>query len=139
MLIGLNFDDAENIILITANILDIYTMIKDIKNTEIYLNKLLYLTDHYEKADESYHSPNAYNQIGLSATLINKLNLATKYYKKSIYVSKVQKNLRILLLSLDIISSDISPIFKLMNFYNKIGDKESLRSLLEFILEHNKA
>lgn len=166
MLIGLNFDDAENIILITANILDIYTMIKDIKNTEIYLNKLLYLTDNYEKADESYHSPNAYNQIGLSATLINKLDLAIKYYKKSIYVSKVQKNLRILLLSLDqlldilikeknieeinsfkneiiellsldIIFSDISPIFKLMNFYNEIEDRESLRNLLEFILEHN--
>ncbi|MDU1411519.1 MAG: helix-turn-helix transcriptional regulator [Clostridium sp.] len=166
MLDNLNISDAENIMLVVTNILDIYTVIKDTKNTKIYLDKLLYLINNYKNADESYHSPNDYNQIGLSATLINKLDLATKYYKKSIYVSKVQKNLRILLLSLDqlldilikeknieeinsfkneiiellsldIISSNISPIFKLMNFYNEIEDRESLRSLLEFILEHN--
>ena len=36
---------------------------------------------------------------------------------------------------LDIIEPDITSIFKLMTFYNNIGDNESLNSLLQAILD----
>lgn len=159
--------DIEKCILVTANILDIYTILKDIKNVKSYIDKLIYLMNNYKDVDESFHSPNAYNQIGLSANLINNLDLSIEYYKKSINVAKYQRNRRILLISLDelldilikeknieeinslknqiielisleIIEPSANSVFKLMEFYNEIGDKESLRSILQFILESKK-
>jgi tetratricopeptide (TPR) repeat protein len=167
MLSTLGNDDTENIILITANILDIYTVLKDIKNIKIYIDKLIYLLNDYSEVKESYHSPNTYNQLALSANLINNIKLSIEYYKKSIEVARYQRNKRVLLISLDelldilikeknieeinsfknqiiemisldIIKPGIAPIFKLMVFYNDIGDNESLNSLLQFILDSKK-
>ncbi len=167
MLSNLDNSDTENIMLITANILDIYTMIKDIKNVKIYIDKLIYLMNSYEKVKESCYSPNAYNQIGLSTTLINNLGLSIEYYKKSIDVAKYQRNRKVLLksleqlldilikekdleeinslknqaielISLEIINPSVNSIFKLMEFYNEIGDNESLGSILQFIIESRK-
>jgi len=47
LLSTLDDSDAENIILITANILDIYTVFKDTKNIKIYIDKLIYLMNNY--------------------------------------------------------------------------------------------
>jgi len=157
-------NDTENIILITANILDIYTVLKDIKNVRVYIDKLIYLINNYDKAKESCYSPTSYNQLGASTNLINNIELSIEYYKKSIETARYQRNKRILLDSLnefldilikeknieeinyfknqiiemillDIIEPDITPIFKLMTFYNNIGDNESLNSLLQAILD----
>lgn len=167
MLRDLDNSDTENIMLITANILDIYTMIKDVKNVKLYIDKLIYLMSSYEKVKESCYSPNAYNQIGLSTTLINNLGLSIEYYKKSIDVAKYQRNRKVLLksleqlldilikeknieeinslknqiielISLEIIEPSANSVFKLMEFYNEIGDKESLSGILQFILESKK-
>ena len=164
MLSTLDNNDTENIILITANILDIYTAMKDIKNVRIYIDKLIYLMNNYDKVKESCYSPTTYNQLGVSTNLINDIELSIEYYKKSIETGRFQRNKRILLdslnglldilikeknieeinsfknqviemISLDIIEPDITPIFKLMTFYNNIGDNESLNGLLQAILD----
>jgi len=163
----LDNDDTENIILITANIIDIYTELKDIKNIKIYIDKLIYLMNNYDEVKECYYSPNTYNQLGFSANLINNIELSIECYKKSIEAARYQRNKRVLLMSLDqlldilikeknieeinsfrnqiiemisldIIELDITPIFKLVIFYNDIGDNESLNSLLQFILDSKK-
>ncbi|WP_346889938.1 hypothetical protein [Clostridium sp. UBA1056] len=164
MLSTLDNNDTENIILITVNILDIYTAIKDIKNVRIYIDKLIYLLNNYDKVKESCYASTAYNQLGISTNLINNVELSIEYYKKSIEAARCQRNERVLLDSLDelldilikeknieeinsfknqiiemilldIIEPDITPIFKLMTFYNNIGDNESLNSLLQAILD----
>ena len=48
------------------------------------------------------------------------------------------KNQIIEMISLGIVRPGIPPIFKLMVFYNDIGDNESLNSLLQFILDSKK-
>ena len=167
MLSTLDNDDTENIILITANILDIYTVLKDIKNVRIYIDKVIYLMNNYAEVKESFYSPNAYNQLGSSANLINNIELSIEYYTKSIEAARYKRNNKVLLISLGelldilikeknieeinyfknqiiemislhIIKPGISPIFKLMVFYNDIGDNESLNSLLQFILDSKK-
>jgi len=167
MLSNLDDQDTEKIILITANILDVYTVLKDTKNVKIYIDKLIYLLNDYSEIKESYHSSNTYNQLGSSANLINNIELSIEYYKKSIEIARYQRNKRVLLISLDelldilikeknieeinsfknqiiemmsldIIKPGIPPIFKLMVFYNDIGDNESLNSLLQFILDSKK-
>jgi len=164
MLSTLDNDDTENIILITVNILDIYTAIKDIKNVRVYIDKLSYILNNYDKVKESCYSATAYNQLGISTNLINNIELSIEYYKKSIEAARYQRNKRVLLDSLDefldilikeknieeinsfknqiiemilldIIEPDITSIFKLMTFYNNIGDNESLNSLLQSILD----
>ena len=159
--------DIEKLILVTANILDIYTVLKDLKNVRIYIDKLVYLLDSYDEVRESFHCPNAYNQLGISYELIGNIELSIEAYKKSIELSKYQNNKRILIKSLDklldvlikernleeinkyknelielisqdIIEVDTTPVFKLMNFYNDVDDRESLRGLLKFILEYRK-
>lgn len=159
--------DIEKRILVTGNILDIYTVLKDLNNVGIYIDKLISLLNSYDKVRESYHCPNAYNQLGISYELIGNIELSIEAYKKSIELSKYQRNKRILiksldklldvlikernleeinkyknefieLISLDIIEVDTTPVFKLMNFYNDVEDRESLRGLLEFILEYRK-
>ena len=167
MLSTLYNNDTENIILITANILDIYTVLKDIKNIKVYIDKLIYLMNNYSEIKESYHSPNTYNQLGFSANSINNIELSIEYYKKSIEAARYKRNKRVILMSLDqlldilikeknieeinsfknqiiemisldIVRPGIPPIFKLMVFYNDIGDNESLNSLLQFILDSKK-
>lgn len=167
ILSNLDNQDTENIILITANILDVYTVLKDINNIKIYIDRLIYLLNDYGEVNESYHSPNTYNQIGLSTDLINNIELSIKYYKKSIEIAKYQRNKRIMLksldellnilikeknieeinslknqiielISLDIIDPSITPVLKLMKFYSDIGSQENLSSLLNFILEYKK-
>lgn len=159
--------DIEKLILVIGNILDIYTVSKDLKNVRIYIDKLVYLLDSYDEVRESFHCPNAYNQLGISYELIGNIELSIEAYKKSIELSKYQNNKRILiksldklldelinervleeinryknelieLISLDIIEVDTTPVFKLMNFYNDVDDRESLRGLLKFILEYRK-
>lgn len=159
--------DIEKLILVTGNILDIYTVLKDLKNVRIYIDKLVYLLDSYDEVRESFHCPNAYNQLGISYELIGNIELSIEAYKKSIELSKYQRNKRILIksldklldvlikernleeinkyknelieiISLDIIEVDTTPVFKLMNFYNDVDDRESLRGLLKFILEYRK-
>ena len=56
MLNNLDNEETEKIILITANILDIYTVLKDTKNAKIYVDKLIYLLNDYSEVKESYHS-----------------------------------------------------------------------------------
>ncbi|HAK42929.1 MAG TPA: hypothetical protein DCM59_09865 [Clostridium sp.] len=167
MLSTLDNNDTENIILVTANILDIYTVLKDIKNIKIYIDKVVYLMNNYAEVKESYYSPNTYNQLGFSANLINEMELSIDYYKKSIEAARYKRNKRSLLMSLDqlldilikeknieeinsfknqiiemisldIVKPGIPPIFKLMVFYNDVGDNESLNSLLQFILDSKK-
>ena len=163
----LDNNDTEKIILITANILDIYTELKDIKNIRVYIDKVIYLMNNYAEVKESFYSPNTYNQLGLSTNLINSIELSIEYYKKSIEVARYKRNSRVLLnsldqllyilikeknieeinsfknevlelISLDIIKSNTDPILKLMAFYNDIGDSESLNSLIQFILDSKK-
>ncbi|MEG1254847.1 helix-turn-helix transcriptional regulator [Clostridium sp.] len=167
MLSTLDYNDTENIILITGNILDIYTVLKDTKNVRIYIDKLIYLMNNYSEVEESSHSANAYNQIGLSSNLISNLDLSTQFYEKSIKVAKYHKNIVILvksltelldilikeenlskinsfknelleLISLNIVDASITPVFKLLDFYNDINDKESVSDLLKFILDSRK-
>jgi len=167
LLINLDNQETEKIILITANILDVYTVLKDIKNAKIYIDKLIYLLNNYSEVKESYHSSNTYNQLGLSANLISNIELSIEYYKKSIEVARYQRNNKVLLvsldelldilikeknieeinsfknqiiemISLDIVKPGIAPVFKLMVFYNDIGDNESLNSLLQFIIDSKK-
>jgi len=45
------------------------------------------------------------------------------------------KNELLELISLNIIEISIAPIFKLLDFYNDINDKESVSNLLKFILD----
>lgn len=167
MLTNVDRQDTENIILITANILDIYTVLNDIKNIKIYVDKLIYMMDDYDGAKESFHCPNAYNQLGISTKLIGNIKLSIECYKKSIHLAKSQRNISVLLKSLDqlltilieennleeintfknevlelislnIIDPSITPVFKLMKFYSDIGNEENLSSLLNFILECKK-
>lgn len=167
MLSTLSNDDTESIILITANILDIYTVLKDMSNIKIYIDKLIYIISNYSKAKESYPCPNAYNQLGISTKLIGNIELSIECYKKSIQLAKSQRNRRVLLKSLDqlltilieennleeintfknevlelislnIIDPSITPVLKLMKFYSDIGSQENLSSLLNFILECKK-
>ncbi|WP_346928108.1 hypothetical protein [Clostridium sp.] len=167
MLNNLDRQDIENNILITANILDIYTVLNDIKKIKIYVDKLIYMMDDYDGAKESFHCPNAYNQLAISTKLIDDIELSIKCYKMSIRLAKYQRNKTIIfksldslltilteennleeisslkneileLISLDIIYPSITPVFKLMKFYNDIGSQENLSSLLNFILEYKK-
>lgn len=168
LLSTLDDNDTEKIILITANILDIYTVLKDTKNIKTYIDKLIYLMNNYNEVEKSYHCPNAYRQIGISCNLINNIELSIEYYKNSIKVCKYHKNTDILLKSLDelltilikeknlqemntfkneilelislnIIEVSISSVFKLLDFYNDINDKESVSNLLKFVLDDNKS
>ncbi|MBL4937722.1 helix-turn-helix transcriptional regulator [Clostridium sp. YIM B02515] len=163
----LDDNDTENIILVMANILDIYTVLKDTHNVKLYIDKLIYLVNNYNDIEKSYHSPNTYNQIALSCSLINNTDLSIEYYKKSIMACKYHRNIDILLkslnelltilvkernlseinffkndvlelLSLHIIEANITPIFKLLDFYNDINDNENVGSLLKFILDNRK-
>lgn len=167
MLSTLSNNDTENIILITANILDIYTVLKDINNIKIYIDKLIYIISNCSNVKESYPCPNAYNQLGISTKLIGNIELSIECYKKSIQLAKSQRNRRVLLKSLDqlltilieennleeintfknevlelislnIIDPSITPVLKLMKFYSDIGSQENLSSLLNFILECKK-
>lgn len=167
MLSTLSNDDTESIILITANILDIYTVLKDIKNVKIYIDKLIYIISNYSNVKDSYPCPNAYNQLGISTKLISNIELSIECYKKSIQLAKSQRNIRVLLKSLDqlltilieennleeintfknevlelislnIVDPSNTPVFKLMKFYSDIGSEENLSSLLNFILECKK-
>lgn len=161
-------DDKGHIILITGNILDIYTVLKDISNMKIYIDKLIYLLNGYDKAQESYYTANCYNQLGISANLIGNKELAIDCYKKSIEIAKRQKDKSILkksldelltlliseknpneinsckntvleLISLDIIDTNSMAIFKLIDFYNEVDDKDSINSIVKFILDLKEA
>lgn len=163
----LDHNDSENRILITANILDLYTVLNDTKNIKIYIDKLISLMNNYNDTEKSFHCANAYGQIGISCNLLNNIDLSIEYYKKSIKVSKLHKNTDILvkslnallpilikeknlpeintfkneileLISLNIIEVSSIPVFKLLNFYNDINNKESVSNLLKFILNHKK-
>ncbi|MEG1255517.1 helix-turn-helix transcriptional regulator [Clostridium sp.] len=167
ILSSLDYNDTENIILITGNILDIYTVLKDTKNIRVYIDKLIYLMNNYSEVEDSFHCPNVYNQIGLSNNLINNIDLSIEYYKKSIKVAKHHRNVVILvksltqlldilikeenlseinsfknelleLISLNIVDASITPVFKLLHFYNDTNDKESVSDLLKFILDSKK-
>jgi tetratricopeptide (TPR) repeat protein len=167
LLSTLDDSDIEKIILITANILDIYTVLKDTNNMKVYIDKLIYLMNNYNEVEKIYDSPNAYRQIGISCNLINNIELSIEYYKKSIKVCKYHKNTDVLLksledlltilikekdsleinnfrnevlelISLNIIEISIAPVFKLLDFYNDINDKESVSNLLKFILDEKK-
>ncbi|WP_346961524.1 hypothetical protein [Clostridium sp.] len=125
------------------------------------------MMDDYDCAEESFHCPNAYNQLGISTKLIDNIELSIKCYKKLIQLAKYQRNKNIIfksldqlltilieennleeinslknevleLISLDIIDPSITPVLKLMKFYSDIGSQENLSSLLNFILECKK-
>ena len=125
------------------------------------------MMDDYDCAEESFHCPTAYNQLGISTKLIDNIELSIKCYKKLIQLAKYQRNKNIIfksldqlltilieennleeinslknevleLISLDIIDPSITPVLKLMKFYSDIGSQENLSSLLNFILECKK-
>ncbi|GKX69003.1 tetratricopeptide repeat protein [Inconstantimicrobium mannanitabidum] len=164
MLDNIDSNDKGHIALITGNILDIYTVLKDISNIKIYIDKLLYLLKDYDNAKESYYTANCYNQLGISANLIGNKELAIDCYKKSIEIAKHQKDKSILkksldelltllikennpieinsckntileLISLEIIDTNSTAIFKLIDFYNEVNDKDSINSIIKFILD----
>ncbi|MDF2673392.1 MAG: Xre family DNA-binding domain and repeat containing protein [Clostridiales bacterium] len=158
--------ETENRILITGNIIDIYTVFKDTKKVTTYLDRIIYLVNHFVDMDSSYHGPNIYRQIGLSAHLIGDKQLAKKYYENSIKACKKHRNIDVLekslddylsilieekneielnkfknelieLVSQDIIKQNNISTFKLINYYNSINDRESIKNLLDFILSRN--
>lgn len=166
LLDSLNETEQENKILITGNILDIYTTLKDTKNIKIYIAKLLHLLNKNNTLENPYLC-GVYKQIGVACNLINNIELSKKYYRKSIKACKKYKNIQILenslddlldilikfqnfseindfknelieLISLGIMLSNAVAVYKLIKFYNEIKDTEGINGLIDFILAENK-
>ncbi|MCB2313233.1 hypothetical protein LGL55_18505 [Clostridium tagluense] len=166
LLDSLDENEQEHLLVVTGNILDIYTTLKDTKNIKIYIDKQIYLLNKNNTLVSSYLC-GIYKQIGVACTQTNNIEISKEYYKKSIKACKQYRDKQMLEYSLDefldilireqnlpeindfkneiseIISLDIMPrndmaVYKLINFYNNIKDTESISSLLGFILDKNK-
>lgn len=158
----------ENIILLTSNIIDIYTVLKDSKNIKIYIDKLIYYINNFEDISENVYLCGICNQIGESSMLIGAMDQAKKYYSRSIKACKHHRNKEVLeeslnallaihieendllqinkfknelleLMKLDAILPNTIILFKLINYYNTIGETETISNLLEFTLNFTLA
>ncbi len=163
ILTSLKDSDLENRIFILNNILDLYTLLKDVGNTKKYLTEIIDTIHRFDDIDSSYHAPNIYNQIGQSLILIENVALAKIYYEKSINACRIHKNIYVLekslnlyldilikessleeintfknqileFISLDIMSKNDHIILKLISFYNEKRDRDSIKGLLDFVL-----
>ena len=159
----LDDDEFEIKSLVTSNILDIYTVLKDGKNTEKYINKLIAEIMHFQEIDKCYYCTNCYHQIAISFNLIGNVELSKEYYKKAIDSVKRNRNIGELqnslneyldiiikeqdsdsvndfknhlleLVSLGLIERNTDIVFKLISYYNNINDRDSIHFLLAFIL-----
>lgn len=156
--------DYENHILIMSNILETYTTLNDKKNIKKYLDKL---TQVVNKSNEVDYTTDAYRQMGYSYNVIGEKDLAKEYYRKSLKVCKKFRNknivedlfnelLNILLkeqdleglsslknevlefVTLELLNKNSVLILNLIDYYNNIGDNDTISGLLGFLLQNQK-
>lgn len=161
---NLSKENLDNVILSTNNILDIYTVLKDTSNVEVYCKRMINIVEENKSFNNSYQSSNSYNQLGQSYVLLSDYPKAVYFFKKSIDACKKFKNSTILIKSLNhlldilIFTKDteeinlfknhlleliylnlIEPsnllILKLISFFSKEEDYVSLNNMVDFILE----
>lgn len=154
----------EKNLIVLCNILEIYTKLHDSFNLREYLKKCLKLINEYENSPSTHYLPDIYLDISLTLKEIKNLELAKTYFLKCILESKKNpkvsilsrafenlisifieendlkrlndlKNLLMEFISLQILPKNDMLIFRLIKYYNKIEDKETISDILNFILQ----
>lgn len=157
-------NNVERSLIIICNLLEIYLLLKDRKNTKKLLDKCSNYLSSYKQTEDSEYTCQIYREIANSYLLIEDIELARLYFDESVKYGKKRKNQRVLsnvlsslfdiynadsnttdmdnlknevleLISLKIIGFDEIIIFKLIDYYNNINDTESLRSITNFIID----
>ncbi len=147
-----------------SNILETYTILNDRKNIKKYLDKL---TQVVNKSNEVDYTTNAYRQMGYSYNVVNEKDLAKEYYRKSLKACKNFRNrnlvedlfselLNILLkeqdleglsslknevlefVTLELLDKNSVLILNLIDYYNNIGDNDTISGLLGFLLQDER-
>lgn len=157
-------NDINKTLLINCNIIDIYKLLKDNKNIRKYIEESIKIIDNPKDLYKDSNITDVFIKIATGCKYIGEIDLAIEYYNHGIYSAKRNKNYKLLLMILEdlfdiyikennvdeidniknqlleILTLDISLkgndlIFKFIGFYNNINDKDSINSIISFILE----
>lgn len=160
---NLDPSDYEKKLVVLCNILEIYMLLNDSAKLKEYLSYCFDLIEDYDMLPNKIYSADIYCDIALALKEINNLELSKVYFFKTLYESRKNQKISIVtsafenLISifieqndlkklselkntlLEFISLEILPkndmlILKLINYYNYIGDKETISDILNFIL-----
>lgn len=157
-------NDTERLLIVLCNIIDVYTTLNDTMNLKIYLEKCFDVMNSYDSQTEKPYSPDIYSQIALALKKISSLKLSREYFKKALKASSEYiksdilfstfnnlidicideqnneelnnlKNELLEFISLDILPPNNILILKFINYYNDIDDRDTIRSILNFLLK----
>lgn len=160
-------DNVEQKLIAACNTLEIYMTMNDLKNLKYWLNKSSSLIAEYEILPVRVYSPSIYYDLGISYKTVHNTEMAEMYLLKSIkagekYNNKEAilnsmnelfdtyaaennmpsldnlKNKLLELISMNFISSNNVLILKFINYYNTVGDSDSIAGLVNFVLKECK-
>ena len=159
-----NDNSTYDILAIKRNLLEIYMLLRDNRNTRRIINECLELLSNPKEQYKQQKYINIFYSVAAAASSIGELDLGKEYYMHCINASKKNKDIEMLLKGLeslfDIYSKEnnieeidslknemieiISMraetkghvlVFKILSFYNMINDQDTISGFLSFVLE----
>lgn len=145
----------------TSDIVEIYSSLRDRKNLQKYLNKLIKLQDEFDAPKEL--KPRVYFNIAIAYKAIGNINKAIEYLEKSkeiaIYIEDVEfveksilnllniyiekekkedinniKNIILQLVSKEKMKKNNSILFRLVKYYADIDDNQTIKDIIDFLI-----
>lgn len=164
LLNNINEEDIEKKMIALCNILEIYIELNDTKNIKKYIDRCSLLMNAYDKIRKRIYSPEIYNDIALGYKIIGTLDLAKSYFAKAITAGREYNNVDVILSSfnnlfsiyveenntlgledlrnqlielmmLKLLTNNNTIILRFIYYYNENFDRESIESLIGFVLK----